>query len=85
MLLNVKDQEDEEDAYEAPTARGECPYGDYPEPRNLIWEFVCTGTLDGWEPERDNRTGRCRLHPEGPLFISSRLYCPILTQYPMRQ
>ena len=65
MLLDDEDQEDDEDAYEAPTAPGECPYGDCPEPRSPIWEFVCTGPPDGWEPKRDNRTGRYRLHPEG--------------------
>jgi len=69
MLLDVEDQEDEEVAYEDPTARGECPYGGYPEPRNPIWEFVCTGTSDGWELERDNRTGRYRLHPEGRRLL----------------
>ena len=62
MLL---DEEGEEDAYEAPTAPGECPYSDCPEPQSPIWEFVCTGPPDGWEPMRDNRTGRYRLHPEG--------------------
>ena len=65
MLLDDEDQEDEEDRYEAPTAPGECPYGDCPEPRSPIWEFVCTGPPNGCEPERDNRTGRYRLHPEG--------------------
>ena len=67
-MYNVKllaDDEDDEDAYEAPTAPGECPYSDCPEPRSPNWEFVCTGPPDGWEPERDNRTGRYRLHPEG--------------------
>ena len=65
MLLDDEDQEDGEDAYEAPTAPGECPYEDCPEPRAPVWEFVCTGPPDGWEPDRDNRTGRYRLHPEG--------------------
>jgi len=62
MLL---DDEDDEDAYEAPTAPGDCPYSECPEPRAPVWEFVCTGPPDGWEPERDNRTGRYRLHLEG--------------------
>jgi len=64
-LLDDEDQEDDEDAYEAPTAPGDCPYSDCPEPRAPVWEFVCTGPPDGWEPERDNRTGRYRLHLEG--------------------
>ena len=66
-LFNVSLSEDEEDeeSYEAPTAPGECPYPDCPEPRQPAWEFVCSGPPDGWEPTRDNRTGRYRLHPEG--------------------
>jgi hypothetical protein len=59
------EDEGEEEAYEAPTAPGECPYSDCPEPRQPAWEFVCTGPPDGWEPTRDNRTGRYRLHLEG--------------------
>ena len=59
------EDEGEEEAYEAPTAPGECPYSDCPEPRQTAWEFVCTGPPDGWESTRDNRTGRYRLHPEG--------------------
>jgi hypothetical protein len=58
-------EDEEEEAYEAPTAPGECPYPDCPEPRQPAWEFVCTGPPDGWESTRDNRTGRYRLHPEG--------------------
>ena len=64
-LYNVSLKEDEEDAYEAPTAPGECPYPDCPEPREPVWEFVCSGPPDGWVATRDNRTGRYRLHPEG--------------------
>ena len=66
-LFNVSLSEDEEDeeAYEAPTAPGECPYPDCPEPRHPVWEFVCSGPPDGWDSTRDNRTGRYRLHPEG--------------------
>ena len=64
-VLNDEDHEDDEDAYEAPTAPGQCPYLDCPEPNSPIWAFVCSGLPDGWEHERDNRTGRYRLHPEG--------------------
>ena len=59
------EDEDEDEAYEVPTAPGECPYEDCPEPRQPAWVFVCTGPPDGWESTRDNRTGRYRLHPEG--------------------
>ena len=64
-LLDDEDHEDDEDAYEAPTAPGQCPYSDCPEPNSPYWAFVCSGLPDGWESERDNRTGRYRLHPEG--------------------
>jgi hypothetical protein len=63
--VSLLGDEDDEDVYEAPTAPGQCPYSDCPEPNNPIWEFVCSGLPDGWEHERDNRTGRYRLHPEG--------------------
>ena len=59
--VSLQEDEDEEDAYEVPTAPGECPYDDCPEPREPNWEFVCSGPPDGWEPTRDNRTGRYRL------------------------
>lgn len=36
------EDEGEEEAYEATTAPGECPYSDCPEPRQPAWEFVCT-------------------------------------------
>jgi len=63
--VSLSEYEEDEEAYEAPTAPGECPYSDCPEPRHPAWEFVCSGPPDGWEPTRDNRTGRYRLHPEG--------------------
>ena len=63
--VSLKEDEDPEDLFEALTAPGQCPYSDCPEPNIPIWEFVCSGPPDGWEPERDNRTGRYRLHPEG--------------------
>ena len=67
-LLEPEDEEGEEgeeDAFAAPTAPGECPYADCPDPRNPTWEFICNGPLEGWEKERDNRTGLYRLSPEG--------------------
>jgi len=63
--VSLKEDEDPEDLFEAPTAPGQCPYSDCPESNIPIWEFVCSGPPDGWEPERDNRTGRYRSNPEG--------------------
>ena len=63
--VSLKEDEDPEDLFEAPTALGQCPYSDCPEPNIPIWEFVCSGPPDGWEPERDNRTCQYRLHREG--------------------
>ncbi len=72
-LYNVSLKEEEEDVFEAPTAPGECPYPDCPDPREPVWEFVCSGPPDDWVATRDNRTGRYRLHPEGidpPSFVA---------------
>ena len=63
--VSLKEDEDLEDLFKAPTAPGQCPYSDCPEPNIPIWQVVCSGPLGGWEPERDTRTGRYRLHPEG--------------------
>ena len=65
LLEEEEEEEEEEDAFAAPTAPGECPYSDCPEPNSPIWEYICNGPLEGWEKERDNRTGLYRLYPEG--------------------
>ena len=46
--VSLKEDEDPEDLFEAPTASEQCPYSDCSEPNNPIWGFVCSGHRDGW-------------------------------------